>query len=510
MRINKIFSPVHLKKIIIVSLLIHLVASVYSVGFHHLDEHYQILEFAGLKLGHNTTAEVPWEYSARVRPTIQPTIAYFIIEAANATGISNPFDQAMIMRMLSATLSIICMLLLYIAFKDKIANGNFVPWFIFLSFFLWFLIYMQVRFSSEGWSGSFFFIGFALLFIEDKPEKIFLKYFLIGLILGFSFLFRYQSGVMIFGLLLWLILIKKEKLSKLLLLITGVTTAIVIGILIDKWFYGDWVLTVWNYLDFNILQGKASKFGVQPWYFYLKEIFREGIPPFSILLIGSFLFVFTVKPKSIFTWILLPFLLVHFMIGHKELRFLFPLANIVPLIVILSADELNREKFSKFKKYFANRYWNWFLKLFIVINFIYLVNVCFRPADYFVSLYHYVYNSYNNEKTVLLYPDEDPYLRAPEPAVFYMSTNLKRVKIENNNDIEEAVKNYPDDKVILLTDRFLLDDKYKRDDLTYRKVYQNLPKWVEMFNYNHWLERTKIFTVYEVSNVKSETSKNEM
>ena len=499
MRINKIFSPVHLKKIIIVSFLIHLLASVNSVGFHHLDEHYQVLEFAGLKLGHNTTAEVPWEYGARVRPAIQPAIAYFIIESSNAAGISNPFGQAMIMRILSAVLSIFCMFLLYKAFEDKITIAGLIPWFIFLSFFLWFLTYMQVRFSSEGWSGSFFFIGFALLFIENKSGKIFLKHFLIGLILGFSFLFRYQSGIMIFGLLLWLLLIKKEKLSNLFLLVTGITASIMIGILIDKWFYGDWVLTAWNYLDFNILQGKASQFGVQPWYFYLKEIFREGIPPFSILLIGSFLFVFAVKPKSVFTWVLLPFLLVHFMIGHKELRFLFPIANIIPLIVVLSADEFNSDKFIRFKKYFENKYWRWLLNLFIVINTLYLINVCFRPADYFVSLYQFVYNSYNKQKAVLLYPDEDPYLRAPEPANFYKSKNIERVKIENNNDIEEAVQKYPDEKILLLTDRFLLDDRYKRDDLSYRKVYQNLPKWVEMFNYNHWLERTKIFTIYEVN-----------
>lgn len=500
------FKKENLKLILVITFLIHLVASIYSVGFHHLDEHYQILEFADFKLGVDKPSDLPWEYGARVRPTIQPAIAYVIIEVSDLIGISNPFDQAMITRIISSIISIFCMYLLFIAFKDEINSEKLTNWFIYLSFFLWFLIYTGVRFSSEGWSGSFFFIGFALIFLKGKFRHTFTNFFLTGVILGFSFLFRYQAGIMIFGLLLWMIIIDREKWSTVIGIAAGILTAVVIGVLIDKWFYDEWVLTAWNYLDFNLIKGRASDFGVEPWYFYLKEIFREGIPPFSLILIGSFIFIFISKPKSVLTWTLLPFILVHFLIGHKELRFLFPLVNVAPLIFVLAIQAFENESSSlaagtlkNFRIKLLDKRWRWFVNLFVIVNTIYLVNVCFRPADYYVSLYQFIYNKYNNEKTVLLYSDNDPYLRAPQPANFYKSKNTTTIKVDGTDEIKQAVDYFRGEKILLLTDTFLLDKKFETGNLYFRKVYQNLPKWVGLFNYNSWLERTKIFTVYEVS-----------
>lgn len=496
------FKRENLKIILTVAFLIHILAAVNSVGFHHLDEHYQILEFAGLKTGLNQPSDLPWEFGARVRPTVQPAIAYVLIEASEFAGISDPFDQAMVTRFLSAILSLFCMYMLVITFIDEIKTDKLKRWFIFLSFFLWFLTYMQVRFSSEGWSGSFFFIAFALLFLPGKVKHNFTNTSLIGLLFGFAFLFRYQVGIMIFFLALWLLFIKKEKFTTIAGLSGGIAAAILVGILIDKWFYGEWVLTAWNYLDFNIIKGRASQFGTHPWFFYLKEAFREGIPPFSIIMIASFLFFFNYKPKSVFTWILLPFLLVHFLIGHKELRFLFPIANIIPLIFVITVQDLEKDKFRNIGSKFQGKHWKWFVNLFVVINIIYLVNVCFRPADYFVPMYRFIFENYKTQKTVLMYEGKDPYARGPEIANFYMSKNLSTLKISGENDIKNAIKYYGNEKVLYLSDRFLLDNKLKSDDLKYKKVYQNLPEWIESFNYNHWLERTTIFTVYDVSRAK--------
>lgn len=493
------FKKENLKIILMAAFLIHIFAAVNSVGFHHLDEHYQILEFAGLKTGLNRPSDLPWEFAARVRPTVQPAIAYVIIEASDFAGIKDPFDQAMVTRFLSAILSLFCMYLLLIAFIDEIKTEKLKRWLIFLSFFLWFLTYMQVRFSSEGWSGSFFFIAFALLFLPGKVKHNFRNTFLIGLLFGFAFLFRYQAGIMVLFLALWLLFIKKEKFLTVAGISSGVIAAVLIGILIDKWFYGQWVLTAWNYLNFNIIEGRAAQFGVHPWYFYFKEIFREGIPPFSLIMIGSFLFLFIFKPKSVFTWMLLPFLLVHFMIGHKELRFLFPIANIIPLIFILSVQELEADRFKNIGTKFQGKSWKWFVNLFVIVNTLYLVNVCLRPADSFVPMYKYIYENYGETKTVLLHEGKDPYARGPEIANFYKSKDLSTFRVESAKDVENAVRYFRNEKMIYLSDRFLLSDKLKADDLTYKKVYQNLPEWVEAFNYNHWLERTTIFTVYEVS-----------
>ena len=122
----------------------------------------------------------------------------------------------------------------------------------------------------------------------------------------------------------------------------------------------------------------------------------------------------------------IPFLLIHFLIGHKELRFLFPLINIIPLFIVLALQELEKKKFKKIGLYLQGKKFRWFIYLFLIVNSIYLINICFRPADYYVSLYQFIYKNYKDVKTELIFSNEDPYLRAPEPANFYKSKNYFR------------------------------------------------------------------------------------
>ena len=140
--------------------------------------------------------------------------------------------------------------------------------------------------------------------------------------------------------------------------------------------------------------------------------------------------------------------------------------------------------------------------LFLIVNSIYLINICFRPADYYVSLYQFIYKNYKDVKTELIFSNEDPYLRAPEPANFYKSKNLLTKIILNTDSLQYVVTENKFDKILFMTDTFLLDNKYKTGSVEFKKVYSNLPKWVENFNYNHWLERTRIFTLYEISKIQ--------
>ncbi len=498
----KILEFKNIKWLLLITLILHLITSIYSVGFHHLDEHYQIIEFANYKLGNNLPSEMPWEFEAKLRPALQPAIAFSIIKFSQTIGVTDPFTQAIFLRILSSLLSLLSVLMLLYAFKEEVKSKTLLKWFLYLSFFLWFAVYAQVRFSSEGWSGSFFFIGFALIYYFRNKGLSTFNLINIGIIFGFAFIFRYQVGLMILGLILWLLFIERMKFKKIIFLLTGIITAILIGVLIDKWFYGIWTFPAWNYFQFNILQGKASIFGVQPWYFYITEIFIKGVPPFSIFLIVLPIFWFIYKPKNSFTWILIPFLSAHFLIGHKELRFLFPLINIIPLFTVLAVQELEKNKFKKIGLYLYGKKFKWFVYLFVIVNSIYLINICFRPADYYVSLYQFIYENYNNVKTELIFSNEDPYLRAPEPANFYKSKNLVTKSVLNPDSLRYVVNNNKFDKILFMTNTFLLDNKYKTGSVKFKKVYSNLPKWVENFNYNHWLERTKIFTVYEISKVK--------
>ena len=68
--INKFMSFKNLylqNKIYFISILSLLISSIFSVGFFHPDEHYQILEFANYKMGNINPTQLPWEFHEKIR-----------------------------------------------------------------------------------------------------------------------------------------------------------------------------------------------------------------------------------------------------------------------------------------------------------------------------------------------------------------------------------------------------------------------------------------------------------
>ena len=93
------------KRIYIIGALVFILTAWFSVGYNQFDEHFQILEFAGLKLGLTEKENLPWEYKCMMRPALQPLIVYSGYKAISSVGITNPFVIAFFGRLLSAILT---------------------------------------------------------------------------------------------------------------------------------------------------------------------------------------------------------------------------------------------------------------------------------------------------------------------------------------------------------------------------------------------------------------------
>ncbi|EFO91521.1 CRE-EIF-1 protein [Caenorhabditis remanei] len=106
---------------------------------------------------------------------------------------------------------------------------------------------------------------------------------------------------------------------------------LIITILIDSLAYGEPTIPLWNFLQFNVVQGGSALFGVHPWYWYLVS----GIP--SVLTVQCIPIVIGILGPNIFRPSLLPFfattfyIVVHSLLPHKEQRFLLP---VIPLLCI--------------------------------------------------------------------------------------------------------------------------------------------------------------------------------
>ena len=474
------------KSVYLISAIIFLITAQFSVGYHQFDEHFHLLEFAGLKLGLTQANDLAWEYHYQTRAAIQPAIVVLVYSFLSLVKITNPFTIAIFLRILSGLLSFLSIHLFYRVYRREIEDSLLQKWFLLLSFLLWFAVYNNVRFSAENWSGSIFLIAYSLFFLKKSDSK--LHYFSIGILLGLSFLFRYQVGLLIAGFMLWLLFINRQNIFHLILLSSGIILSIALGLLIDRWYYGDWTLTAWNYFEQGIILDKLSDFGVKPWWHYFEAVFIKAIPPISIVCILSLLIVLIYKRKDVIIWTILPFIIVQSIIGHKETRYLFPIIGFVPILIIKSIGIIQNRwcsdllKTTLFRK-LTHAFWT--------VNIVFLIIIAFRPADANTYLYKTIFDNYH-DPTTLYYIKSGPYQRVQLDIVFYRRSNLEMREIRSIDEIHLDIG-----RLCLFVTRnpySIREIEYK-----YKLVYSTLPEWIKKLNFNNWVERTKLWYVYEIN-----------
>ena len=149
-----------------------------------------------------------------------------------------------------------------------------------------------------------------------------------------AFYIRFQLGFALVGFSIWLLFVDRISMKTAIVLIGGFLIGIAINLLLDGLYYGSWVLTPYNYFKFNILEGGASGFGESSVWYYIGIL--AGLltaPPLSILLFFLLIFGSVKRLNSVYTLTALFFLLAHFMVGHKEERFLFSVVGVLPIIL---------------------------------------------------------------------------------------------------------------------------------------------------------------------------------
>jgi hypothetical protein len=130
-------------------------------------------------------------------------------------------------------------------------------------------------------------------------------------------------------------------------LLSGGIIALVLGAVVDSWFYNEPIHTLWNYLYKNSLSiSKVHPLPVAsetyPWWYYFPWIVKYGIWPIGALLLGSLFWLTYRAPRSLLVWCIWPYLLLVSVIPHKELRFLFPLADLAPLVLVMAWQEFEK------------------------------------------------------------------------------------------------------------------------------------------------------------------------
>ena len=340
-----------------------------------------------------------------------------------------------------------------------------------------------MRFSSEGFSTALFAIGYAGIAHRREGAGPWAA-LLSGALLGLAVVARLQMALMVAGLIAWCLFIARVRWSVLLNIMAGSVIGFGAGVLIDRWFYGEWVFTAWNYIDVNMMQGKAADFGTQPWWHYFAALFERMLPPFSLLFLAPPLLFFALRRREALTWTVLPFIVGHCLIAHKEFRFMFPVLPLLPPLVVgglLAMDQ--RGWFNRISPGVTR-----FLRAaFLVAHVPALCIVLFKPAQDEAGFYRELYRLPQAGDTIL-HEDHDPYWQGIP--VWY--TRPKGVGIAPMNSLEA----WPSSGRVFLARRKA--DANVPDPPFASLLYSSLPDWLLRIKIGGWVDRTAAWQIWEL------------
>jgi phosphatidylinositol glycan class B len=328
-----------------------LITAWFSTTFYFPDEHYQVLELMSYKLGVTGASELPWEFAARIRPWLQPLAYFLLAKPLTLLGMKDMFTLAFILRLATGAFSLTtlavfarCVLATIEGEAEKRAFVRYLPLFGFLP-------YLFVRTSSETFSAAFIALGVGLAMGEGTVRRLALA----GLFCGLAFESRYQTGLMGFGVFVWLMMIGRIRLPSLAAFLGGGLVALALGALADRWGYGQWVFPPLGYVEVNLVQGVAAhRFGHEPVFAYLYLLPAQIFLAITLVLMVGMVAMWLRNSRHVLTWATLPFVLGHMAVAHKEARFLFPLAILAAAFPVLGFSPL----LPRWQVFFS-RLWSW-------------------------------------------------------------------------------------------------------------------------------------------------------
>ncbi|MBL7952955.1 MAG: hypothetical protein JNM62_14700 [Flavobacteriales bacterium] len=316
------------RTVFLAAVLVYLITAWNSTGYHSADEHFQIVAFAQWKLGELPVEHLAWEFDAGIRSSLQPWIAVGMFRVVDACGFGDPFTRTLLLRLLTAVLALIAVRG-FVRATTSTLDQRWQKAYIIMAYLLWFLPFLHVRFSSEGWSGIFLLFMLTAILQRGKMWA-----FQAGVFAGIAMLCRAPTGLIVLSAIAWMVVVRKERVRSLLLLGGGTLVVLIAGVALDQAFYGSFTPTTWNYLRMGITGSGSPVFDELPWCYYPPWIVKYALPPIGVAVLFAFVVLLVKRPKHLGVWCVLPYLLVHSAIGHKELRFLYPLADLVPWILI--------------------------------------------------------------------------------------------------------------------------------------------------------------------------------
>jgi len=479
-----------LRWLLLGSLFVQLVMCITAIGIYHPDQHFQLIEFSSAQL-HKPFGYV-WEYDAHIRPTIQVYLFSAYRIGCGWLGIQDPFLQMTILQVLfGGALFVLYNAIVLWYFRQ--GERRILYAVLFILNFSWWMTYTRTLFSSEMLSSLLFF-GAVFLYVLKNGTRRWWIPLLTGFLFSLSFYVRFQTAFAILGFGCWMLFFER-KYYKLTPLIAGFIIGFALNIELDHGFYHQWILTPYTYYKVNIIQGKAASFGTDSFLVYIGELMGITFaPPISILLLFfAFRAAIVKKLADPFSLTIIFFIVGHCIVAHKEDRFLFPVLNLLPLLIGWGLpDGINWYKTRKkgFRKWIKG------IAVFsVTINLIVLTLLFFTPYCQALHFAWQVKRYFKNEAvTIYTVPRTPLETDARLPFVFYQegTRNLTWKRLSVCDSLR-----YVSDKAQYFTTSYndIKDNKKLPDSLGYQREFCSSPI---LWGVNTMLQSMGINTINDV------------
>lgn len=299
----------------VAGLVARLTVAITDAGQYWPDEVYQSVEPAHrMAFGYSLVA---WEFVVGARNVLLPGVIAVLLKALAAVGLDDPRFYLPLVRSLFAGVS---MLTIVGAFRlargigSSFASATMAT--VALSL-MSFDIFFAPRAMSEIASAAPVTWGLALVFAPERRRGQLIAG---ASLLGLAVLLRIHCGLFAVGALGGLLAQRRFR-DAVLALTVLLGWAFIYGAL-DWWSWGDFLHSGIYYLRFNVIEGRAAEWGVQPPAFYTKALTR-GLGAHWVVL--SVLALLGARRAPIVVALAGFFLLGHMAMPHKELRFIVPM-----------------------------------------------------------------------------------------------------------------------------------------------------------------------------------------
>ena len=492
-----IHQPAFNYRVLFAAAIVFIITAYNSDGYYGTDEQFHIIEFAKIKLGLNQVSDMPWGYNERFRSSVQPVICLLVFKFAGILHISDPYTFAFLLRLLSACLALGIIYHFICHTQHLVSAKNARIAYHLLSYFLWFIPFLSVRFSAETWGGLFFLFTLTLYFSLKQQSK---RYFLIGCALGLSFLFRFQMIFAAVGFVLYLMIVDKLSLKAIGSLIAGSCIVLLAGNMLDCWFYGTPVFTLWNYFYAffdNTIHEDSAGFGTSPWYTYLEQLLRDPGYFLGVTLILAIIVLIVKQPKNIFLWSFLSFFIIHSCIGHKEERFIFPVIYLFPVMLILAY-----EMTVSYLRGAVLSIFNYLLvSILLLLNFIglFFLGICFAGNGKIV-ITKYIHDHYSEKPIHIVQSSWHDVYDKHGNIIPYKEKTMDQVVIGNLCDLTDSIL-IPGKENLLIIQKRSLELKSCASAISEHHFVlkkQSVPTWFEWINNNFYygFDGLDIYMVY--------------